>query len=302
MLRKLRGLAGGLFFVSTAAFATTLELKPLHAVNVDAKSLEVIQLFVNENAARYGTLVAEGTTAEESLEVLIIGLGETFHSPYLVHLSRKKGDGQVIQAQLLVERLEEAPTVLARLADSVFKNVPLEDTRDRHNVALVETQGQLPRVGNQHVLGVKLSFGAPFGSSASYNGIGAIGFDGRFERDKYFVELGAGFTIPGPGSHKSYGGVGAELGMSYFVTNGDTALYLGGGILPRLIFSESSNSPLNIAPYLQAGVSFDRSARMRLYADLRLAQNLLPVRVNDDSGATVDSYPTELTLQVGIGW
>ena len=268
MLRKLRGLAGGLFFAwSTAAFATTIELKPIHAVNVDAKALEVMQLFVNENAAHYGTVASDGAPAEESLEVLIIGLGETFHTPYLVHFSRKKGDGQVVQSQLMVETLEEAPTVLARLADSVFKNLPLDETRDRHNVALVETQGQQPRVGQQHVLGVKLSFGAPVGSGASYNGIGGIGFDGRFERDKYFVELGAGFTVPGPGGHKSYGGVGAELGMSYFVTNGDTAIYLGGGILPRLLFSEASNSPLNVAPYLQAGVAFDCSARMRLYAD-----------------------------------
>jgi hypothetical protein len=303
MLRNLRGLAGGLFFVSTAAFATTIELKPFHAVNVDAKALEVLQLLVQSNLAMHGTVV-EGN-AEESLEVLVIGLGEQWHTPYLVHFTRKKGDGQNVEAQLTFDRLEEAPTLIPRLADSVYRQVPLEDTRDRHNVSVAEAQATALRVGNQRMLGVKLSFGAPVGANASFNGIGAIGFDGRFEREHYFIELGAGFILPGPGGNKSYGGVGADLGIDYFLTNADTAFYFGGGFTPRLIFSEAMNSPLNVAPYLQVGVLFDRSARMRLYADARVAQNLLPVRESSASATSsgpIDTYPTELTLQVGIGW
>jgi hypothetical protein len=133
--------------------------------------------------------------------------------------------------------------------------------------------------------------------------MGALGFDGRFEREKYFVEIGAGFILPGPGANKSYGGVGADLGIDYFLTNADTAFYVGGGIVPRLIFSDGMNSPLNIAPYLQLGLLFDRSARMRLYADVRVAQNLLPIRENTSGSTTpIDTYPTELTVQVGIGW
>ena len=301
MLRKLRGLAGGLFFVSTAAFATTIELKPVHAVNVDGKALEVLQLLIQTNTARYGTLVE--SNAEESLEVLIIGLGEQWHTPYLVHFTRKKGDGQNVDAQLMFERLEEAPTLIPRLADSVYRQIPLPETLDRHNVSIAESQGGALRVGNQRMLGLKLSFGAPVGGNASFNGIGALGFDGRFEREKYFVEIGAGFILPGPGGNKSYGGVGADLGIDYFLTNADTAFYVGGGIVPRLIFSDGMNSPLNIAPYLQLGLLFDRSARMRLYADVRVAQNLLPIRENTSGSTTpIDTYPTELTVQVGIGW
>lgn len=298
MLRNLRSLAGGLFFVSTAAFATTIELKPIHAVNVDAKALEVLQLLVQSNIARHGTVV--DANAEESLEVLVIGLGEQWHTPYLVHFTRRKGDGQNVDAQLTMERLEEAPTLVPRLADSVYRQVPLEETRDRHNVSLAESQGGALRVGNQRMLGVKLAFGAPVSGNASFNGIGAIGFDARFERERYFVELGANVIIPGPGSNKSYGGAGADLGIDYFITNSDTAFYFGGGIVPRLLFSDGMNSPLNVAPYLQLGLLFDRSARMRLYADVRVAQNLLPVR--EGSTTPVDTYPTELTVQVGIGW
>ncbi|MFT3840682.1 MAG: hypothetical protein QM723_27075 [Myxococcaceae bacterium] len=238
--------------------------------------------------------------AEESLEVLVIGLGEQWHTPYLVHFTRRKGDGQNVDAQLTMERLEEAPTLVPRLADSVYRQVPLEETRDRHNVSLAESQGGALRVGNQRMLGVKLSFGAPVSGNASFNGMGSIGFDARFEREHYFVELGANLILPGPGTNKSYGGAGADLGIDYFITNSDTAFYFGGGILPRLLFSDGMNSPLNVAPYLQLGLLFDRSARMRLYADVRVAQNLLPVR--EGSGTPVDTYPTELTVQVGIGW
>ncbi len=288
--------------VSTAAFATTVAVKPLHAVNVDPKSAEVLQLLVNASAGQRATLAAEGQAAEESLDVLAVGLGQDSRPPFLLRFTRQKGDGQKVEAQLELAELLEAPTVVDRLTDSVFRGVPLEENRDRHNVALVEAQPLAPRVGHTRSLGVKAAFGPPLGANASFNWVGGLAFDARFEREKYFVELGAGFLVPGPGSHKGYGGLNAEIGLDWFLTQGDTAVYLGGGVVPRLLFSEAMNSPLNVAPYAQLGLAFDRSSRMRLYADLRLAQNLMPVRVNGEAGTGVDTYPTELTLALGVGW
>lgn len=60
-------------------------------------------------------------------------------------------------------------------------------------------------------------------------------------------------------------------------------------------------SPFNLAPYGQVGLMVDRTSSMRLYADLRVAQNVLPVRVAS-LGVPRGAYPTELSGQIGIGW
>ena len=91
MLRTWRGLAGGVFVFSTAAFATTIDLKPLEAVNVEPHAVEVLQLLVRSAAERHGTLAAEGEKAEETLSVLALGLGDGQHPPYLLHFTRVRG-------------------------------------------------------------------------------------------------------------------------------------------------------------------------------------------------------------------
>ncbi len=64
---------------------------------------------------------------------------------------------------------------------------------------------------------------------------------------------------------------------------------------PRLIFG---GSIFNVAPYAQAGVVFWRQSSTRLFADVRVAQNLLPSAFDHATAL----YPTELTGQVGIAW
>jgi hypothetical protein len=79
--------------------------------------------------------------------------------------------------------------------------------------------------------------------------------------------------------------------------------------MPRLM----SSSVTNLAPYAQGGLMFFRESSTRLYLDLRVAQNVLPVGFNENShyDSATDSYtstpslrlyPTELTLHVGVGW
>jgi hypothetical protein len=66
----------------------------------------------------------------------------------------------------------------------------------------------------------------------------------------------------------------------------------------------------NLAAYGQGGVMFFRDASTRLYTDLRVAQNLLPVGfstcgVVSGSYSTCGTrrlYPTEISLNIGLGF
>ena len=82
-----------------------------------------------------------------------------------------------------------------------------------------------------------------------------------------------------------------------------TSPYLGLGVLPRLM----SKDVTNLAAYGQGGVMFFRDASTRLYTDLRVAQNLLPVGFSTcgvDYGVcgTRRLYPTEISLNIGVGF
>jgi hypothetical protein len=125
------------------------------------------------------------------------------------------------------------------------------------------------------------------------------------------LEFGVGLNLPPVESEKrySYGGVYADLGANFYLTNDSSAPYLGFGVMPRLM----SRQVTNLAPYAQAGYMFFRESSTRLYIDFRAAQNVLPVgfggntHTDSATGATTTDpernlYPTELALHLGIGW
>lgn len=296
---------GTLIVLSTALGATAVP--PVRSINVPAPQLQLITelLTASVEAKGGGKVVTEGAT--ELIEAVAFALGDDGGLPILLKVRRVTATGEILaDAELRIVAMDELPTVTDRLVETVIRDVSLPETRNRHNVALAETTVGA-RMGTEKVLGVKLWFGAPFARFANLNTIGAIMFDGRFEKETYFFELGAGFVIPGPSSSptsEGYGGFLLELGASKYLNAGDTAVYVGGGIMPRLIFSGGLNdSPLNLAPYAQFGVMLDRSTSTRLYADLRVAQSVIPIRLaSSASGSIRTAFPTELTAAVGVGW
>jgi hypothetical protein len=153
-------------------------------------------------------------------------------------------------------------------------------------------------MGSEKSLGVKTAFTAALASTGTINPLGAISFDARLEKERYFIELSVGALFPAvtDSSRPSYGGITTEVGADYYLSDADTTGYIGVGLMPRLIFG---GSIFNVAPYAQVGVVFWRQSSTRLYADVKIAQNLLPTAF--DNGA-VAMYPTELSGQVGIAW
>ena len=56
----------------------------------------------------------------------------------------------------------------------------------------------------------------------------------------------------------------------------------------------------------QAGINFTRDSRARIFAELRVAQYVIglsnDIYTLDGTMASGTYYPTELSLNVGIGW
>jgi opacity protein-like surface antigen len=181
------------------------------------------------------------------------------------------------------------------------------------------------------VYGVKAGVHLPFAKDASYYaGIG-LQFDARLQFPRFFLEFGAGFIIPtvidnsddygetcqfdqaagqtvcvDSPKHANrgfLGGITTEIGASYYLTDGDVAPYIGGGLIPRVVLAglDSSNNNHDIATmqaYAQFGITLPRSSTTRFLCDLRLAQSILPQHVRN--GDVV--WPTEPSLHVGVGW
>lgn len=246
--------------------------------------------------------------AGEYLETSAVGLGSVDGDRKIILQSvRRNSRGETLfSASMNAMSMSDTDKVAERLAQALYRKTAPAQTRNLENITLSE--GQTPnRTSSQKVIGVKFGFAYPAsGSGRGYDGIGSVGFDMRLEFNQWFLEFGAGAILPATTSQSmraSYGGVFAEIGGNYYLTDGNVSPYLGGGISPRIIASDGG-SPINFAPYVQAGLMFNRESRTRLYVDLRVAQNIAAVgQGTPASGGGIQSgYPTEIGLQIGIGF
>jgi hypothetical protein len=233
----------------------------------------------------------------------------------VIQATRYQADGgQLAQAKMTADSIEDTTTVSERMALALFQQVDDETVRTYRNVTLTEGRAK-SRVWTEKVIGVKTGVHMPFARNASYSPYVSLGFDARLEHERFFLEFGAAAIIPTDIDDGNYdcdysvdsdcdnsknnrgrvGGIGAEIGASYFLTQGNTALYVGGGLLPRLTFI---NDAAMASVYGQVGVMLPREASTRFYTDLRVAQAMIETHL--DNGWK--RYPTELTLHVGIGW
>ncbi len=166
-------------------------------------------------------------------------------------------------------------------------------------------------------LGLKSAIIFPVARGRSFASLMSLQFDARIGPRTSFAEVGAGFAIPStsaPGSNTiEMGGVFAEFGGGVYLSEGGVAPYVGGGVSPRIWIvttpapgiGETTGATCTV--HGQAGVTFTRDSRARIYSELRVSQYVIGL-TNDVStlgGTTVASstyYPTEFSLHVGIGW
>ncbi len=251
-----------------------------------------------------------------------VGIGERV----VIHSVRYRADGEALfQTKLTANSMEDVIPVSDRIARSLFERRDDEEVRTRHNVTLTEARRQ-NRLWSEKVIGFKTGLHQAFAKNADITaGVSGM-FDMRLEMDRFFVEFGAGLLLPtrmdddyydyGPNCYydndgnyicdesgsqpknndMQLGGLQAELGGSYFLTDGNIAPYVGGGLIPRITFDENDVTAMLV--YGQLGLMLPRDSSTRFYVDARVAQNVLAQHL--DNGKRV--LPTEISLQAGIGW
>ncbi|MEL6187502.1 MAG: hypothetical protein AAFU79_23025, partial [Myxococcota bacterium] len=218
-------------------------------------------------------------------------------------LTLHRPDGSIEVSRRVTTLLDDAAKLVPRMVEAALENSELAETRNLDNI--IDQEARPPkRRGGDNILGPRFAVSVP---TLDYAPMASFQFSGRFAVDDSFLEFAAGPLIPlsytdGP----SYGGFTIDLGMSRFLNHDATSVYLGGGLNPRFIFAESV---LAVLPYVQGGVMFMRDASTKAFFELRLAQNVLPIRTfnhrsKDGSLGDQDGgdLPTEFGIAVGIGW
>ena len=214
-------------------------------------------------------------------------------------------------AKMTASGLDDVEPASERLAKALAAHQATSNTLTLDTIT--KTEAKRPnRKWSDKVTGFKAGFTYPVGWGHEISPMMNAGFALRVEGENHFLEFGVGLILPANASDDnrlSYGGVYAEIGANFYLAHTSTSPYLGFGVMPRLMSSEVTN----LAPYGQGGLMFFRESSTRMYLDLRVAQNVLPVGFSGHSQYDSVSgnytttpaqrlYPTELTLHVGVGW
>ena len=225
----------------------------------------------------------------------------------VITATRYSPDGKFLHsAKMSASTMDDIEPASDRLAKALVTKQSTTEARNIDNVTRTEGQQAL-RTSSQKVAGLKGSFTYPIGWSETLSPQASVALDLRFESRMHFIELGIGLTFAAGDDNPGYGGLWTDVGGAFYLSEANTAPYIGGGLMPRLM----STNIANLAPYGQVGVMFFRESKTRLYADFRVAQNVLPVGVDSRVASTSDGfvevvtkdvYPTELTLSVGMGF
>ena len=303
------------------AHSAEVAVFPVDAVNLRASEAEAIGTVVAQSygrasgvevlspqrsavALKEGVSPAEAAQAlgvREYIEVTAVGLMTSDRAAkderIVIKASRHQTSGAVIyQSEMTAMSMGDVEVVAERLARSLYEKKTVAATLDIHTVSKKEATPE-NRTFVQKVKGFKTAMALPVANNESYNPIVSLGFDARLETARYFLEFGAGVAIPSDSSNDktNYGGIYGELGASYYLSEQSFSPYIGAGVLPRLLIA-SDSSGANMAFYGQFGLMFARESTTRLYTDVRVAQNVVPVQKRPNR------YPTEIGVELGIGW
>lgn len=225
----------------------------------------------------------------------------------VITAARYSANGTLLHtAKMTATGLDDIEPTSERLAKALSHQQAPTKTQTIDNVT--RTEAKRPnRTWSEKVTGFKAGMTYPIGWGHEISPMMNAGFALRVEGNRHFLEFGVGLMLPAAASDSNklaYGGVYGEIGANFYLAQSSTSPYVGFGVMPRLM----SQQITNLAPYGQAGLMFFRESSTRMYVDLRVAQNVLPVgfsqsgRYGSTTSTSQDLYPTELTLHVGVGW
>ena len=316
------------------ASAAVVAVMPVQGVNLSEGQCDVIGLLFTEAFARETrTTVAPPTETKaklaqgkpalavatemgvlEYIELRALQLGSRVT---VAGIRRTKDGAELFRAETAASSLDEMEIAVARLARSLAWRQPMFDAPGMPAPAAASTLPQSPQPPTSYpkAFGMKTALIFPLASGRSIAPMMAAQFDGRMGNRDSFIEFGVGAAIPSSASSGSdvieMGGVFVELGGSFYLSDGPIAPYLGAGLSPRIWIVDNPNisdgsSGATCVAYGQAGITFTRDSRARVYAELRVNQYILglanKVATADGTQTNGTYHPTELALQLGIGW
>jgi hypothetical protein len=350
-MRLIQILLPVLTFISSAqAQPAVVAVMPLQGVNLTEGQCEAIGvLFANALAREANIAVASPIETKQAIQqtktsrAAATQLGAVEYVELrAIQLDAKVSlagiryarDGrELFRAETSAASLDEMEAATARLARALAWRQPISGGMPFETVTGAGEAAPMPSPAPSAkaypgTMGVKMALILPVASGRSISPMMSLQFDGRMGTRDYFVEFGAGVVLATETEASSdsirIGGVFAELGGSYYLSNGGIAPYIGGGVSPRILvssirspnpggysygepYTDNSTTGARCALYGQLGVNFSRDSRSRVYSELRISQNVIAFSndFTNSSGTTVSTgtyYPTEFALQVGIGW
>ncbi|MBD3391621.1 MAG: hypothetical protein GF418_06190 [Chitinivibrionales bacterium] len=199
-----------------------------------------------------------------------------------------------------------------RIAEALFKKVSVEEVLGMHNVTRREGMGY-NKLFVDNLKGVKIGFIYPLARNAEIVSIVSIGYNHRFDSEKFFMEFGAGGRLPtriDMEEQRCYGGPYLQIGGSYYFLRGIFGLHGGLGLSPHFNMVGNEGIEVGLVPYIQFGGSFPRNSKMQAFLNVKAGQNVMPIITGRDpsswSSATypppVESHPTEVGIELGLGF
>lgn len=211
------------------------------------------------------------------------------------------------RAEMVAAGLDDMEPAAKRLAKALLTGRTTKETVHHSNVTRREA-AKRNRVFSERIVGVRTGIIKPFAGGEDFQTQATLHFDLRLEAETYFLEFGGGFVFPtgdGDDDKSAYGSAFGRIGGAFYLTDANTAPYVGGGVEPRIQIA--ADSGIGFAPYANLGLMFFRESSARLYVDLQVAQNLLEVdnhfeSYDEDERSDDGHYPTEVGVLLGIGW
>jgi hypothetical protein len=202
-----------------------------------------------------------------------------------------------------------------RIAQALFKKVTVEQVIGLNNVTRREGMGH-NKMSVDKLKGVKLGYIYPVAKDVHLVNIITIGYNQRFDSEKFFLEMGAGGRIPTDlyaSEKRKYGGAYMHVGGGYYFIRSILGVHGGLGVSPHINFFSSDGIALGLVPFVQAGVSFPRNSRLQGMFNFKLGQNVIGIKTgndpdnyyygDDESEPVVkQSFPTEIGVEFGLGF
>jgi hypothetical protein len=321
-------------FLATEAHAAVVAVMPVQGSNLSQGQADAIGMLFTSAFAREtnvavaspletGPLLAQVGTAQAvaarlgAAEFVDLRAAQRDNRITLAGIRYGKDGNEVFRSETFAPSIDDMEAAAARLARSLAWRQPVAYAPGIAPLSpTADTSG--PKSSSK-AFGIKtgMTFPRSWSSSRTYAPMMSLQFDGRFGSRDSFIEIGAGAAVPTSSSSGTsdiqMGGVFAELGGSFYLSDGNIAPYLGGGVSPRVWIVDSrygsDTSGATCAVYAQGGITFTRDSRAKLYTEFRITQYVLALSETNSSYYSSDYrssssslYPAEFSLQFGIGW